>query len=84
VWLLGSVIGVSTVLTIVIYRTHSLSLATALFWVFIPSIYFYIGPGFGLLNNVAEPRMRALFCAAVLFAANAFNLTGFWATFHYF
>ncbi|MFI4868285.1 MAG: MFS transporter [Steroidobacterales bacterium] len=74
VWLLGAVIGASTVLSIVIYWTHSLSLATALFWVFIPSIYFYIGPGFGLLNNLAEPRMRALFCAAVLFAANVFNL----------
>jgi hypothetical protein len=74
VWLLGSVIGVSTVVSIVIYWTHSLRLSTALFWVFIPSIYFYLGPGFGLLNNLAEPRMRALFCAVVLFAANVTNL----------
>jgi hypothetical protein len=48
--------------------------ATALFWIFIPSIYFYIGPGFGLLNNLAEPRMRAMFCCVVLFVANVFNL----------
>jgi MFS family permease len=74
VWLLGSVIGVSTIISIVIYWTRSLHLATALFWVFIPSIYFYIGPGFGLLNNLAEPRMRAMFCCAVLFVANVFNL----------
>jgi MFS family permease len=74
VWLLGTVIGVSTVISIVIYWTHSLRLSTALFWVFIPSIYFYLGPGFGLLNNLAEPRMRAMFCAVVLFAANVTNL----------
>ena len=45
-------------------------LVQILFWFFIPSIYFYIGPCFGLLLNLAEPRMRAVFCAATLFAAN--------------
>jgi predicted MFS family arabinose efflux permease len=74
VWLMGAVIGLSTVASIVIYWTHSLPLATGLFWVFIPSIYFYIGPGFGLLNNLAQPRMRALFCATTLFVANVGNL----------
>ena len=74
VWLMGTVIGLSTVVSFVIYWTHSLALAKVLFWFFIPSLYFYLGPGFGLLNNLAEPRMRALFCAAVLFVANIFNL----------
>ncbi len=46
----------------------------ALFWLFIPSIYFYIGPCFGLLLNLAEPRMRAVFCASSLFSANVCNL----------
>ncbi len=73
-WLMGVGIGVSTVISIVIYSTHSLSLATGLFWIFIPSIYFYIGPCFGMLNNLAEPRMRALFCATTLFVANIGNL----------
>jgi predicted MFS family arabinose efflux permease len=74
VWLMGAGIGLATVVTIVIYSTHSLPLASALLWIFIPSIYFYIGPCFGLLNNLAQPRMRALFCAATLFVANVGNL----------
>ena len=74
VWLMGTVIGISTAVSLVIYRTRSLELATALFWIFIPSIYFYIGPCFGILNNLAQPRMRALFCATTLFIANVGNL----------
>ena len=74
VWLMGIGIGVATVVSIAIYWTRSLSLATALFWIFIPSIYFYIGPCFGILNNLAQPRMRALFCATTLFIANIGNL----------
>ena len=74
VWLLGTVIGLVTVPSIIIYWTHSLPLAKALFWIFIPAIYFYIGPCFGLLNNLAQPRMRAMFCASTLFVANVANL----------
>jgi len=74
VWVMGAGIGLATIVSIVIYWTHSLPLATGLFWVFIPSIYFYIGPGYGLLNNLAQPRMRALFCATTLFLANVGNL----------
>jgi len=43
-------------------------------WIFIPSIYFYIGPCFGILNNLSPPRMRAQFCAATLLIANIGNL----------
>ena len=74
VWLMGTCIGAATVVSFVIYWTHSLSLATGLLWIFIPSIYFYIGPCFGLLNNLAQPRMRAMFCATTLFIANIGNL----------
>src|SRR5665213_2198084 len=73
-WLMGAGVGIATFVSIAIYWTHSLPVATALFWVFIPSIYFYLGPSFGLLNNLAEPRMRALFCATLLFLANVANL----------
>jgi len=74
VWLMGIGIGVATAVSGVIYWTRSLELATVLFWIFIPSIYFYIGPCFGILNNLAQPRMRALFCATTLFIANVCNL----------
>ena len=43
-------------------------------WLFIPSIYFYIGPSFGVLNNLAPAHMRAQFCAITLFIANVGNL----------
>jgi MFS family permease len=72
--LMGWVVGVATVASFFIYWTHSLAVVKALFWVFIPAIYFYIGPCFGLLLNLAEPRMRAMFCAATLFVANVGNL----------
>ena len=74
VWLLGIGVGLGCVVSIAIYWTKSLALATALFWIFIPSIYFYIGPGFGLIINLAAPRMRAIFCATLLFVANVCNL----------
>jgi MFS family permease len=74
VWLLGAGIGVATLASGVIYYTRDLALAKAMFWIFIPAIYFYIGPCFGLLNNLAQCRMRAMFCATTLFLANVGNL----------
>ena len=72
--MMGFGIGAATLVSFWIYWTHSLPLAKALFWIFIPSIYFYIGPCFGMLNNLCEPRMRAMFCASTLFVANVGNL----------
>lgn len=72
--LLGIGIGLATCASAVIFWTRSLALAEAMFWVFIPAIYFYVGPCFGLLNNLAQCRMRALFCATTLFVANVGNL----------
>jgi len=74
VWLLAAGIGIATVASGVVYYTRDLSVAKAMLWVFIPAIYFYIGPGFGLINNLAQCRMRAMFCAMVLFLANLGNL----------
>jgi MFS family permease len=72
--LLGVYVALATVATAVIYSTRSLALTRALFWFFIPCIYVYIGPGFGILNNLARPGMRAVYCATVLFLANVCNL----------
>ena len=74
VWVLAAGIGVATVASGVFYYTRDLALGRAMLWIFIPSIYFYIGPGFGLLNNLAPCHMRAMFCAMVLFLANLGNL----------
>lgn len=74
VWLLGWGVGIATLASGVVYYTRDLALCKAMLWIFIPAIYFYIGPGFGLLNNLAQCRMRAVFCAMVLFLANLGNL----------
>jgi len=74
VWVLAAGIGIATVASGVVYYTRDLGVAKAMLWIFIPAIYFYIGPGFGLLNNLAPCRMRAMFCATVLFLANFGNL----------
>jgi MFS family permease len=74
VWLLSAGIGIATVASGVVYYTRDLTTARAMLWIFIPAIYFYIGPGFGLLCNLAQCRMRAMFCATVLFLANVGNL----------
>jgi predicted MFS family arabinose efflux permease len=72
--LLGLGIGIATAASWIIFWTHSLPLARWMFWIFVPAIYFYIGPCFGLLNNLAQCRMRALYCATTLFVANVGNL----------
>lgn len=73
-WFLGAVSVVGTFASALVYFAHSRAMVTMGLWIFIPAIYIYIGPGFGLLNNMAEPRMRALFCATSLFVANVANL----------
>lgn len=74
VWLLAAGIALATVPSIIAYWTHSLLVAKAMFWIFIPSIYFYIGPCFGLLNNLSPCRMRSMFIAVSLLVANVLNL----------
>jgi len=74
VWFLGTGIGLATIPSIIVYYTHSLELVRAMLWIFVPAIYFYIGPCFGLLNNLSPPPMRAIFCATTLLAANLGNL----------
>jgi MFS family permease len=74
VWLMAAVVALTTVPSIIAYWTHSLFLAKIMFWTFIPAIYFYIGPCFGLLNNLSPCHMRSMFIAVSLLVANVFNL----------
>lgn len=74
VYLLAAVTALATVPSIIAYWTHSLTVATMMWWIFIPAIYFYIGPAFALGQNLAPPRMRAMFTAIALLVANVFNL----------
>jgi predicted MFS family arabinose efflux permease len=73
-WLLALVTGAATLPSFLAFWTHSLAISTAMFWLFIPAIYFYIGPAMGLVQNVAPPKMRAMFIAISLVSANVLNL----------
>jgi MFS family permease len=73
-WVLAGWVGLATIPSMIAYWTHSLSVLELMFWIFIPAIYFYIGPCFGLLNNLAPCHMRNMFIAICLLVANIFNL----------
>jgi predicted MFS family arabinose efflux permease len=73
-WLLAGGIAFATIPSIAAYATHSLFVCRLMFMLFIPFIYFYIGPCFGLLNNLAPCHMRNIFIAISLLVANVFNL----------
>jgi hypothetical protein len=72
--LLAWVTALTTVPSIFLYWVGSTRVATGLLWIFVPSVYFYIGPILGLLQNVVPPHMRATTCALLLFTANVANL----------
>jgi hypothetical protein len=72
--LLAWVTALTTIPSIFLYWATSQSVATTLLWIFVPSVYFYIGPILGLLQNVVPAPMRATTCALLLFTANVANL----------
>jgi predicted MFS family arabinose efflux permease len=72
--LLGWVTALTTIPSIILYWVPSYRAATVLLWVFVPAVYFYIGPILGLLQNVMPANTRATACAILLFVANVGNL----------
>lgn len=72
--LLGYVTALTTIPSIVLYWVVPEKAAIVLLWIFVPAVYFYIGPILGLLQNVVPPHMRATTCAVLLFTANVANL----------
>lgn len=72
--LLAVVTAIATIPSFLAYWTHDLGFAKLMWWLFIPAIYFYIGPAFALCQNLAPPRMRAMAVAIALLIANVLNL----------
>jgi predicted MFS family arabinose efflux permease len=72
--LLAIVTAIATLPSFYAYWTHDLAVAKLMWWVFIPAIYFYIGPAMALCQNLAAPNMRAMFIAISLLIANVLNL----------
>jgi len=73
-WVLIWGLSLTTIPSILAFWTHSLWFAKCMFWIFIPAIYFYIGPCMGLLQNLAPNNMRSMFIAWSLLVGNLFNL----------
>ncbi len=73
-WLMAGGIALATIPSFFAYYTHELWVAKLMFWMFIPAIYFYIGPTMALIQNLAPPKMRATFIAVSLLVANVLNL----------
>ena len=72
--LLAVVTAIATIPSFLAYWTHDLGFAKLMWWLFIPAIYFYIGPAFALCQNLAPPKMRAMAVAIALLIANVLNL----------
>lgn len=72
--LLAVVTAIATIPSFLAYWTHDLGVAKLMWWLFIPAIYFYIGPAFALCQNLAPPKMRAMAVAIALLIANVLNL----------
>jgi MFS family permease len=72
--LLAVVTALGTIPSFLAYYTNDLTVATIMWWLFIPTIYFYIGPAFALCQNLAAPKMRAMAVAISLLIANVLNL----------
>jgi predicted MFS family arabinose efflux permease len=72
--LLAWVTALTTLPSILLYWVIPEHAAVVLLWIFVPAVYFYIGPILGLLQNVVPANMRASTCAILLFTANIANL----------
>jgi predicted MFS family arabinose efflux permease len=72
--LLSTVTALGTIPSFLAYYTTDLGVATLMWWLFIPTIYFYIGPAFALCQNLSSPRMRGMTIAITLLIANVLNL----------
>lgn len=73
-YLLAGINAVATFPSIAAYSTHSLPTATLCLWLFIPAVYMILGPQWAITQNLAPPRMRAMFSVVGLLIANVFNL----------
>jgi MFS family permease len=73
-WTVAIVVAFATVPSILAYWTQSLWVAKVALWIFIPAIYFFIGPSMALVLNCAPANMRSIFTAWLMFVGNIFNL----------
>jgi MFS family permease len=73
-WAVGLLALATTLPAVLIFVAQSPSMALVALWCFLPSLYAYIGPIFGLTQNLLVPEMRATGIAILLFLANLASL----------
>ena len=73
-WTVATIIGFATVPSFLAYWTQTLWVAKLMFWIYIPAIYFFIGPCMALVLNLAPSNMRSIFTAWSVLVGNVFNL----------
>ncbi|MFX1671007.1 MFS transporter [Paraburkholderia sp. A2WS-5] len=72
--LVALVTALATVPSFVAYASPSLSLTHIMLWVFIPTIYVYIGPSASLAQNLTPAAMRGQVVGIIVFVTNVANL----------
>lgn len=69
-WAVALLAVVTTIPSVLIFASTSREVSLTALWFFIPSLYAYIGPIFGLTQNLLLPEMRATGIAILLFLVN--------------
>jgi MFS family permease len=73
-WLLAAGVALATVPSFIAFQTHDLGVARVMLWLFIPALYFYVGPAMALVQNLAPAGLRATFISVSVLVANVLNL----------
>lgn len=72
--LMAAVVGLSTIPSALMLLSRSPQGALTMVWLFLPAIYFYIGPSIGVLQNAVPNTMRAQATAITVLMGNITNL----------
>lgn len=73
-WFVAILTLITTIPSILAYTTRSPEFSIMMMWLFVPTIYLYIGPTLALAQNLVPANMRSQTCAIILFLANLANL----------
>jgi MFS family permease len=71
---LALITAIATVPSIIVFTPVSITTVADMLWMFVPAVYFFIGPVLGLLQNVVPAQSRAMASAILIFGANIANL----------
>lgn len=72
--LVALVTALATIPSLVAYASPSLFLTHIMLWVFIPTIYVYIGPSASMAQNLTPAAMRGQVVGIIVFVTNVANL----------